>query len=535
MKVGAWMAVMVMVGAASCKNLDEKIVSGITESYYTTGNEGFDAGVNAAYAEARNFYGTENGLTVTVFGTDIWTQGSDGGNKDFNQYSAGLNAQNGVFKSIWQNFYRGINTINVVVDHADKVKVDENLKRERLGEVRFLRALYYFDLVRMFGPIPLHIHETTEITTDVIRAPISDIYTQTIADLNYADSVLPVTASDWGRATKGAAEDLLAKVYLTRGYFTKDDADFQKAADLSEKVINSGTYKLLDNYADIFNQENQENSEVIWSVQYTKNVLLNGNGNSDHMYFLMKYDQLPGMMRAIEYGRPYTRFKPTSFLLNLYDQKSDSRYNGSFQTVWYCNNPKNIPKDGNGSPKFMVGDTAIWMPGREVSDAFRNSKPYLILSPSNYTYQFYPSLSKFLDPERPTVNETAGSRDFIVLRLGATYLVAAEAEFQLGHLDNAAKYINLLRARAAVAGHESDMQVEPGDITLDFILDERARELAGEGKRWFDLTRTGQLVSRVTTYNPEGGPNIKPYFSLRPIPTSEIDAASDSLAQNAGY
>jgi len=520
---------------ASCKNLDENIVSGITESYYTTGDEGFESGVNAAYAEARNFYGTESGLSVTVFGTDTWTEGSDGGYKNTNEYSAGLNAQNSLFKSAWQNFYRGINTINAVVDHADKLKIDENLKRTRLGEVRFLRALYYFNLVRMFGAIPLHIHETSEITTDVTRTPVLDIYNQIVTDLKYADSVLPVTASDWGRATKGAAEDLLSKVYLAKGYVSKDADDFQKAADYSEEVINSGTYRLLDNFADVFDQENQENKEVIWSIQYTKNVLVNGNGNTDHLYFLMKYDQLAGMMRSIEYGRPYSRFKPTAFLLNLYAPESDSRYNASFQTVWFSNNASTIPKDASGKPKFSVGDTAVWMPGYEISDAFRASKSYRIFAPSDYTYQFYPSLSKYQDPERPTVNETAGSRDFIVQRLGATYLVAAEAEFQLDHLDNATKYINILRVRAANPGHENEMEVSSSDITLDFILDERGRELAGEGKRWFDLTRTDQLVTRVKLHNPEAAPNIEAHFSLRPIPTSEIDAASDSLEQNPGY
>jgi hypothetical protein len=515
--------------------LDENVVSGITSSYYTT-EMGFEAGVNAAYVTSRSFYGTQWGAALTVLGTDIWTKGfGAAGYPEINDYSPALNAQQSYIEMVWVSLYQGINGINTVIAAADKLDMNPDLKSKRLAEMRFLRALYYFNLVRTFGPIPLDTMGTQSINTAVVRTPVEDVYKQILSDLNYSDAYLPLVPDDWGRASRGAAEMLLSKVYLTRAYITKDPADYEKAASLSIKVINSGQYKLLNNYASIFDINNQVNDEVIWSVQYSKNPLLNGDGNNCHLYFSMRYDVFPGMKRTIDEGRPYMRFTPTSFLLNLFDHTKDARYNGSFQTVWRSNNSSTIPKDNSGNPLYSEGDTATWLPGYEVSDAFRNSKPYTILTPSQYTNQFYPSLIKFKDPDRLSINQTQGTKDFIVFRLAEAYLIVAEAEYQLGNLADAAEYINIVRKRAANTGYEQDMIVSSNDVTLDLILDERARELAGEGKRWFDLVRTGQLVSRVQAYNADGKANIKPYHVLRPIPTSEIDASSTKVEQNEGY
>lgn len=518
----------------SCEKLNEHIISGVTESYYAN-EDGFEAGVNAAYVTARGFYGTEQGAALSVFGTDIWTKGGGGANVDINDYTTALGPQENYIGLVWTNLFQGINGINTVIASAGQIDMNPDLKSKRLAEMRFLRALYYFNLVRTFGSVPLDTIGTESVNTIVERAPVLDVYKQIISDLNFADAILPLLADQWGRATRGAAEMLLSNVYLQRAYISKDQADFQKAAFLAEKLINSGQYNLLNKYADIFDIKNQKNEEVIWSVQYGTNPLVNGLGNMNHLFFLMQYDQLPGMKRTIEEGRPWIRFEPTNFLLNLFNKEEDSRYSGSFQTVWLSNNSLTIPKDANGNPGFAVGDTAIWLPGYEVTDAFRKGKPFTIITPSQYTAHYYPSLTKFKDPARSSINQAGGTKDFIVLRLAETYLIAAEAEYQLGNLIDAAKYINAVRKRAANIGFELNMMVDPNEINLDFILDERARELAGEGKRWFDLVRTGQLILRVQAHNPDGGPFIKPYHVLRPIPTSEIDAASNKVEQNPGY
>lgn len=122
-------------------------------------------------------------------------------------------------------------------------------------------------------------------------------------------------------------------------------------------------------------------------------------------------------------------------------------------------------------------------------------------------------------------------------RLAEAYLIAAEALLQLGQQDEAAEYVNTVRRRAACAGSEGGIEVGAGDIDLEFILDERARELYGEQKRWFDLKRTGTLVERVRAYNPEAAPNIQEYHLLRPIPAVQLSRVSnpEDFPQNPGY
>lgn len=134
-------------------------------------------------------------------------------------------------------------------------------------------------------------------------------------------------------------------------------------------------------------------------------------------------------------------------------------------------------------------------------------------------------------------NEAQSARDVFVIRLAEMYLIAAEAQMKLGNTQAAADNINILRTRAAKPGRVATMQVLPAQITLDFILDERARELCGEQLRWYDLKRTGKLVERIKAYNPDNAVSIQPFHVLRPIPQTQIDAVTnkDVFKQNPGY
>ena len=149
----------------------------------------------------------------------------------------------------------------------------------------------------------------------------------------------------------------------------------------------------------------------------------------------------------------------------------------------------------------------------------------------------YPTLVKHLDPTRLTYNEAQSARDVFVIRFAELYLIAAEAKMNLEDMDTAAYYINVIRTRAAKPGQTAAMQITPAQVTLDFILDERAREFAGEQMRWFDLKRTGKLVDRIKALNPDAAPNVKAYHNLRPIPQSQLDAVTnkDEFKQNEGY
>lgn len=546
----AGFSVIFAIAQACSGLLDEKVVSGVTPQYLNT-KEGFEDALKGAYSSLRSFYASERGMSLTVFGTDTYTNGADGELKFVNQYTSQFDSRTVILNDVWNEFYKAINAANAVIDRANQIQgLDENLKTIRVAEAKFLRAHYYFILVQLFGDIPLQLTEVLVPTTEAHRASLSEVYNAVVEDLEQAAQNLPDKQQDWGRATKPAAEHLLARVHLTRasmdGSITPSE-EYQKAATLAQKVINDYGFSLLDDFAKVFEQGSGEvNNEVIWSVQYTNNPLTNfqpGNplntGNNAHHFFLMEYDQLPGMQRDIENGRPFKRFKPTEYALSLWNRQIDSRYSKSFKTVFYANNANNIPKDENGNPKYNLGDTAVWLPGVELPKEVVENKSYLVILPSQYTLKLYPTLSKFLDPLRPSITTFEGSRDFLAFRLAETYLIASEAMFKLGEMEDATSFMNEVRRRGAFPGKESLMEITPDQLSMDFILEERERELLGEQFRWFDLVRTGRLVDQVKKYNPDASPNIQEYHSLRPIPQNQIDRTRNSngqdFDQNEGY
>jgi len=534
---------------SSCsKKLDEDYKSQATFEYLST-PAGFEDATKAAYSSLRNFYATERGMSLTVFGTDTYTNGSDGGFKFVNQYTAQLDGRTSIILEIWNEFYIAINTCNTVVDIAPQIQgVSDAVKAKRVGEARFLRAHYFFVLAQMFGPIPLPLKANRSVTTEATREPLDKVYAAIIADLDFAIQNLPVVtlANYDGRATKGAAENLLAKVYLTKATSTAKAADdYSKALANAKNVITNYDYRLLTDFAKIFEQgSSEQNNEVIFSVQYTNDPRTNSTGNNAHVFFLMEYDVLPGMMRDVENGRPFKRFKPTSFTLDTLfkDRTNDTRYDKTFKTVFYSNNAATIPKV-NGVPKYNLGDTAIWLPGVELPASVISSKPYNVYPPSKYSERIYPSLTKFLDPLRPDRTTFEGSRDYIVSRLAETYLIAAEAAMFTGDLTAAVAFLNAIRWRSARtsadpvqnAAYREAMTITPAQVNIDFILDERGRELLGEQDRWFDLVRTGKLGERTKKSNPQAAWGIKDFHVLRPIPQEQIDRTTNTFPQNLGY
>ncbi len=534
------LVIMSLTLAACDSVLDENIVSGITADDHYSTPEGFEDAVRAAYVHLRSFYGDEQGSTLTVFGTDEFTNGGHGNFHYMNQYTAALNSEASPFWHVWSQFYQGINTCNTIVNRAADVDLPDNLKNIRVAEARFLRAHYYFILVQFFGPLHLTLEETVGVETEARRDPESDVYRAIVEDLEFAIANLPPTQSDYGRATKPAAENMLALVLLTRGYrdFAESD-DFARAAELAKGVIENYDFTLLDDFAAVFDHDNERHAEVIWSVQYTSDPLYNGPGNRSHLFYRPWYEFYnPAVVRSGEpgYGRPWIRFRPTQWALeNFRPLDVDARYDKSFQTVWYYNDANNP----NLPPDAAVGDTAIWITEQNLTEAEVAAAeariPGLVFTWYNRPINMFPSLNKFDDFKRPSVNEEAGSRDYMVYRLAETYLIAAEALLMDGRANEAVGYINAVRRRAAHPGMESQMEITTADLTIDFILDERARELYGEQKRWFDLKRTGKLLERVRAYNPEAAPNIQEHHVLRPIPANQITRTVGGYEQNPGY
>ncbi len=542
------LAVVLVTSLPGCVDLNEDVVTGLTPGAY--GSQAvFQALVNATYEPLRSFWAQERGFTLTEFGTDIFYKGADGSYKFVNDYTTQLNPTLDYITNTWNDFYRAINTANTALDQAAIVQMDSSVRAKRVGELRFLRALYYFYLVQMFGPLHITVHQITDPTTEAHRSPVDSVYDGVIIpDLQYAEANLPSVQQDYGRATKGAVQHLLAKVYLTRLRVPDDSVadeaakrqagDFANAADYAQRVIKSGVYQLLPRFADVFDFHNERNAEVIWSVQYTGDPLTTGPGNTGHLYFLMEYDVLPGMLRDIANGRPFKRFRPTRFFLSLYDLTKDGRYDAQFKRVWYANNIGTIPRDSTGALKFQLGDTAVYVSTTNADTVLAKTRPYRVYTPKTYSSRIFPSLNKFEDPFRLAVNDTRGSRDYLLFRLAETYLIAAEALMRDGRPAEGLPYINAVRRRAAIPGHETEMELTVGQLTLDEVLNERARELAGETMRWFDLVRTHTLLSRVKTYNWQdatGKTSIQPYHVLRPIPQTQIDRTTTTFPQNPGY
>ncbi|MCG8310744.1 MAG: RagB/SusD family nutrient uptake outer membrane protein [Cytophagales bacterium] len=556
-----------IMALTSCEDyLEEKMVSGISSSSYYVTEEGLSDALAAAYSYLKDrYYGQQTGMYLTVYGTDTYVMGTTGGYAELDQYT--LTPRNGYIKNLWVSMYIVINQCNAVVDRANEsTEINESKKSKYVAEARFLRALYYFILVRQFGDVHLTLEETVGVETEANKTSRETIYeTAIIPDLEFAVAHLPASQSDYGRATKGAAQFLLSKVYLHRGWLTGSSGDFQKSIEVAEHVINSTEYTLLSDYASLWDIDNQKNSEVIWSVQNTMDPLTNGKGNYAHMLFLMWYERQPGMKRTLEYGRPWLRFNPTPYALSRWDRRYDARYYKTFQHVWYANHP------GTLLPEQQVGDTAIFFPGVNIGEKFyvgdvdgnrvertltqsyvdqRHNKSCVIITPNprggdvstGYDVKIaFPTPVKFQDPNRPSVNTKNGTRDYVVMRLAEIYLIAAEAYFKIGNNDRAAEMLNVVRRRAAWPGFEDQMMVAASDVTLDFILDERARELLGEGERWYDLTRTETLIERVKLYHNHtnglnyAAGNIEERHLLRPIPQDQIDKCSNNYPQHAGW
>jgi starch-binding outer membrane protein, SusD/RagB family len=580
------------INIQSCNDfLDKGLVSDVSGEYNSTAS-GWEYAVNATYYYLKYVYSNERAYSLTVFGTDTYTNGADGGYKGFNQYDANLRADIDMVQQMWEYLYKGVNQANAVIGRADELLdydaihgYDPKNIPIRVGEAKFLRALYLFNIVRQWGSAPMPLEETTAITLSAEKKSENEIYAQIIADCTDAMAALPAVQAQYGRATKGAAQNLRGMALLTRAWLNNTNADFVSAEADFTAVINSGTYSLVANHATLWDQSKQKNSEIIFAVQNSTDILLNsggdgvapGEGNRGHLYFLMQYDNQPGMVRDIANGRPFKRFRPTAYLLDLWGSSRDidNRYDQTYKQAWISNGnnaAKDFPwtqayidagakkKDGTpvipsdlGTARLTTGDTAVFIPGpgRETkwTAAKKAATRYQVIlrtdaGTQNYNQFQYAHIKKFMDPLRPTTQWQEGSRDWFVMRLGDTYLLRAEARLMQSNAAGARADIVTIRQRAAFPGVDMDAGINPFDgspntpavITLDYLLDERAREMDAEQERWYTLVRTKTLVQRVTLYNKDLIGPIDEHYTRRPFPQTQIDRTEGgAFTQNCGY
>jgi hypothetical protein len=583
--------------------LDEQPRSVLVPEFFTTA-QGLNAGVTAAYASFRYYYANEGGMNLSVYGTDEFTHGQQVTNPPLNVYSATLNPDGGGTGGVWQRAYIAINTCNGIIDLGQQATdLTEAQRNALIAEAKFIRANWYFILVQTFGGVTLDLGSgplkfNTSTDNKASRATLAECYDAIVQDLiDITDGLdsddLPTAkpTTTPGRVWRASALHLLSKVYLTRGYTTAAVAgDFQKAYDTAMDLINNAaTYNvaLLPNYSSVHQQGNENNSETLFQVNWIDNTTFNNNQafggpayqNVSLFLFRCFYHQnIPGMIRDIPNGRLFVRYKPTAWLLNtaFSDKINDSRFNKSFQSVWYVNstttlNPKALP----------LGDTAMWIVPAHLAASVAptiDTRRYVVFLPdaatnpgtyfgpsgagypdfagySNGQNKYYPSLSKYNSTQPRPGNDVniASVRPFIVYRFAETYLIAAEAALQLGlPMTDVANLINVVRDRAgdSPAAKAALTGTTLADVTangIDYILDERAREHCGEQMRWFDLVRTGRLIARVNAFNGVAArpgatvPNPLPFHLLRPIPTAQIDGSVDPTTadgkypQNPGY
>lgn len=548
---------------------------------------------NHCYYPLRLIYGKELGYDMYEAGTDLFTYAEQSRNSEMLDYSSfsTSNTQD-VLEAVWLELYRGVINCNGIIASIDKTSLGTEVKNKYKAEAYFLRAYYNWLLVETFGEIALITQEEPIDDSKINQGTKEEFYTQILEDLNTAESTIP-QSNDWGKVNLAIVKAFKARVYLYNN-------DYTNASTYALELINSGTYSLMADYDNIWDIKNQQNDEFIFAVDYSEypdptasflsgryanywNIFLSKGGSQGHIAFETSYDMMPGMTRDIINGRPFRRFLPTRHLLDLYEHDIDKRFQGSFKTVWYSNDEGSIPdweenfelEDGAtvsvdtskaGKPRFSLGDTAfVFMPelGSHVR-ATDASTDYYYDTTSGYNififddlYKedgtpievlngrdlFIPCTKKLSDSIRTSVSEICGNRDAMIIRLAEMYLIAAEAEYYKGNTTSAYEYLFTLANARAVSGDGASLLASYGissgtDITIDFILDERARELVAEQHRWLDLKRTGKLVEQVQANNPDATANIKEYHTLRPIPDQILETGeylSEGVLQNTGY
>lgn len=581
--------------------LEEHPHTVFTTDYFKTPS-GLQSAIVSLYSGMRYVYGPEPSLAITVMGTDEFTGGdqvliSTGGQyvRSFALYGGGspIQASDGSLLNIWNTVFSLINEANAVVAYAPAVEMDAATKNTYIAEARFLRGLYYLNLVQQFGAVPVdlgggdfafntsaytgfNILDSTGSKTGILKKD----YDGMIADFTFAAQNLPdQRPTNAFRLSKAAAYLMLSKVYLYRGYNAtlKQSTDFTSAYNAAMEVINNqskyGT-ALQQDFGDVNKQGSDYNSEILYSVERLPNDPNNnetpsttstaGKGNNASIAFAPNYtnaggptQKSPGSAREAIYGRPYRRFAPTRWLWDtcFTDKYNDSRFHNSFRMMWFT-----VQGGVNGNP-INYGDTAfvIAETQRQVDSFKALNRAYGIVAPNQIwnaqmtpqnaapaSWNIYPYLQKFSDSAKGNFNDVVDGRPFKVAKLSELYLLAAEAAYQNGDANTAATLINVLRTRAAyrpnltsaqVSSRAGAIQVSATQINIDFLLDERSRELCGESNRWPDLAMRGKLVDRVKKHNPDGGPYIQSFHTLRPIPQSQLDAVDNknSAYQNTGY
>jgi hypothetical protein len=452
------------------------------ENYFQTPDD-FDRALTGAYDMLQ-------GSFMSLWISEIASDNSIAGGESVND-SQGLHqidnmthgGVNNELRNIMRWNYTGITRVNYIMENKDNIDFPE--KQHILAEARFLRAYYYFELVKFFGDIPLIIDERLGIeeAQQLPRAPKADVYAQIEEDLTFAISILNPVATQKGRATKGAAQALLGKAYLYQNKYTE-------AATILDEIRNSGLYSLISNYGDLFSVSNENNSETVFDVQYTG---LEGGGYG--CLICLEGNAAPGFQGIRQYNGP------------VYGDGNS--YNLPTQELYNAFSPID-PRRGH-----TILDIEAFIAAQPDPSAIT----YAIGAGGHTGYYNNKYIKRQGEIGLPD-NDLTSPVNYRVIRYADILLMAAEAHFHLGNNSVAQQLVNQVRVRAGVPG----IPVQ----SLNDIYKERRFELSGEGHRFFDLVRTGQAAQYIDGF-------VVGKHELFPIPQVEIDLAGGNWPQNSGY
>jgi hypothetical protein len=514
--------------------------------------EQFNSGVAKLYQLFGDYTTMSNaaGSFIFMYTSDL-AYNAIAPNNSLNSYIDKIVPSNANTRNLWRNYYQIIYDANVIINRIDGEDTEFDSEEQRnilKAEAMFFRGDCYRLLGIMYGGVPLVLEEITAPKRDFVRATREEVLAQAISDVEFAAANLPNVdeITEDGRLTKAAANHLLTELYVTA-------EEWDKAIAAASSVINDPNYELMttrfgarkdepgDVYWDMFRIGNQNrktsvNKEAIWVCQFDYNVTGGGRFNNYPQYSIPFYASLTGKdgktlfnyPNAAYGGRGIGWFVVNNFMINEVwaDDPTDMRC--SEYNIY-----KDIKATNPASAYYGMNivESDAFLPSKNLYN--RNWAAIMVkIAPVNELPDEY-----YIDKETgATINTGPWTfRDHYFMRLAETYLLRAEAYLGKGDKTNAAADINVVRARANAT------PVAAGNVDIDYILDERARELVYEEYRTVTLMRTKKLAERVKKYNPMynglyATNGVEEYHNLYPIPADEIENNSEAvLEQNPGY
>lgn len=492
-------SVLVALLLTACtKDLNQVPISAATTATFYTQTNDFLQASNAVYSALRNYPDRQLNLSETR--SDNLYAVSDGGVRDWegiNSFHKTI-ASNPYVSEAWSTNFNGIYRANVLLDQLKnngKIVTDVSLRTRLEAEARFLRAFFYFDLVRFFGKVPIIDRPVTAIEAqEISRGSVADVYALILSDLQFAEKNLPdlYAAADKGRATRWAAKAALALVYMTRSGPTYGIegpglgvSEWSQALSLLNEVIASGKFSLLPSYANIFSFTNENNAEVVFDIQYANG--LTPIVGSTFAWLLVPDSYFLANGKAVQGG---LTIRPVATdLLNAYDAK-DTRKAFTIQSGFTYNG---------------VAET-------------------------NSFVKKYVDLTKV-----PTNNRLDWPINFITFRYTDILLLKAECILRGtsgGVQADVDAIVNQVRTRAGLPAVTN--------VTFAQLLQERRREFVGEGSRWHDLVRSGLIETIIPAWITveDVQKKMQPFqknYIIYPVPQTELDAKPGLYTQNAGY